>query len=148
MDLLTKIGSLSGLASGIFLVWDRFMAGQPLVWPARQPNLASHIRFLRCTNVSKWDILIRKIKVVPDDVLIISRDDSEDAVVGAYKRNDPFEALIPAGETRDFPLGIRGGDEVSSPFVIIVSWRSARSTGLPKVPVFVFSSLRALRAMK
>jgi hypothetical protein len=97
-------------------------------------------------NVSKWDILIKKIKVIPN-VLSVARDDSAEAITDAHYLNIPFVALIPASETKDFPLGIRGGDESSSPFLIIVSWRSARSTGLPKVPVFVFSSLRSLRAI-
>jgi hypothetical protein len=146
MSLLTEVGAVVGLVSGIFLVVDRFMAGQPAVWPARKPGLAPPIRFLRCMNVSKWDILIKKIKVVPN-VLSVARNDSAEAITDAHYLNLPFEALIPAGETMDFPLGIRGGDDGSSPFLIIVSWRSARSTGLPKVPVFVFSSLRALRAI-
>jgi hypothetical protein len=94
----------------------------------------------------KVDILIKKIKVVPN-VLSVARNDSAEAITDAHYLNLPFEALIPAGETMDFPLGIRGGDDGSRPFLIIVSWRSARSTGLPKVPVFVFSSLRALRAI-
>ena len=146
MSLLTEVGAVVGLVSGIFLVVDRFMAGQPIIWPARKPGLAPPIRFLRCMNVSKWDILINKIKVIPN-VLSIARDDSPEAIADADHLNLPFESLIPAGETMDFPLGIRGGDDRSSPFLIIVSWRSARSTGLPKVPVFVFSSLRALRAI-
>jgi hypothetical protein len=137
MSLLTQIGSISALASAIFLVWDRFMAGQPLVWPARKPEFrAESIRFLRCMNVSKWDILIKKIKVIPN-VLSVARDDSAEGITDAHYLNLPFQTLIPAGETIDFPLGIRRGDDDSSPFLIIVSWRSARSTGLPKVPVFV-----------
>jgi hypothetical protein len=131
MRLLTQVGAVAGLVSLTFLVWDRLMAGQPLVWPARKPRLAPPIRFLRCMNVSKWDILIKKINVIPN-VLAIARDDSAEAITDARYLNLPFEALIPPGETRDFPLGIRGGDDSSSPFLIIVSWRSARSTGLPK----------------
>jgi hypothetical protein len=146
MGLLTEVGAVVGLVSGIFLVVDRFMAGQPIVWPARKPEFAPPIRFLRCMNVSKWDIFIKKIKVIPN-VLFVARDDSPEAIADSHYLNLPFETLIPAGETVDFPLGIRGGDDRSSWFLIIVSWRSARSTGLPKVPVLVFSSLRSLRAI-
>jgi hypothetical protein len=146
MSLLTEVGAVVGLVSGIFLVVDRFMAGQPIVWPARKPEFAPPIRFLRCMNVSKWDILIKKIKVIPN-VLSVAPDDSDEAIANAHYLNLPFEALIPAGETKDFPLAIRDGDDRLCPFLIIVSWRSARSTGLPKVPVFVFSSLRSLRAI-
>ena len=146
MSLLTQVGSVAGLASAIFLVWDRCMAGQPVVWPVRNPKFRDEsIRFLRCMNVSKWDILIKKIKVIPN-VLSISRDDSAEAIADAALLNRPFQALIPAGESRDFSLGIRGG-EISSSFLIIVSWRSTRSTALLKVPVFMFSSVRALREL-
>jgi hypothetical protein len=96
-------------------------------------------------NVSKWDILIKKIKVIPN-VLSISRDDSAEAIADAALLNRPFQALIPAGESRDFSLGIRRG-EISRPFLIVVSWRSTRSTALLKVPVFMFSSVRALREL-
>jgi hypothetical protein len=145
MNLLRDIGSIAGLASAIFLVWDRFMAGQPLVWPTRRPQLGA-LFILRCINVSRWDIVIRKIKVIPN-VLFIARDESVEGISNAADLNAPLEARIPAGETRDFPLGLRVSDDTSSPFVIVVSWRSARSTGIPTVPVFVFSSVRALRAI-
>jgi len=146
MSRLTEVGAIAGLASAIFLVWDRCMAGQPVVWPVRKPEFREEsIRFLRCMNVSKWDILIKKIKVIPN-VLSISRDDSAEAIADAAFLNLPFQALIPAGESKDFPLGIRNG-EPSSPFLIVVSWRSTRSTALLKVPVFMFSSVRALRGL-
>jgi hypothetical protein len=145
-NLLTEVGSVVGLASGIFLVWDRFMAGQPLVWPARRPKHAAPIRYLRCVNVSKWDILIKKITVIPN-VLSVASDDSAEAILDA-DHGISFRALIAAGATRDFPLGIRGGDDSpGARCVIIVSWRSARSTGLFKVPVIVFSSVQTIRAM-
>jgi hypothetical protein len=122
------------------------MTGQPIIWPVRKPEFRDEsIRFLRCINVSKWDILIKKIKVFPN-VLSIARDSSAEAIVDADLLNLPFQALIPAGESRDFSLGIRNA-EPSSPFLIIVSWRSTRSTALLKVPVFMFSSVRALRQL-
>src|SRR5262245_53127910 len=145
MDLLTKIGSISGLVSLIFLVWDRFMTGQPLVWPARRP-LFDALHILRCMNVSKWDILITSIKLIDYENIvkklkrsaIIARYDSIDGVADAADHDASLQALLPAGETREFPMGTRGGDSPSEQwFLIIVSWRSARSTGLPKLPVFV-----------
>ena len=148
MSLLTQVGSVAGLASAIFLVWDRFMAGQPIVWPARKPLHAAPIRYLRCMNASKWDIIIRKIKVFPN-VLYIARNNSPEAIYDA-ERNVGFEPfLLPAGATYDFPLSIRGSDDGSQmrPFVLIISWRSARSTCLPKVAVFMFSSIRAILSL-
>jgi hypothetical protein len=148
VSLLTQVGSVAGLASAIFLVWDRFIAGQPIVWPARKPKTTQSIRFLRCMNASKWDIIIRKIKVFPK-VLDIARDDSADAIYDASE-GVPFEPfLLPAGATYDFPLAIRDGGDGSQmrPFVLIVSWRSTRSTCLPKVAVFMFSSVRAILSL-
>jgi len=148
VSLLTQVGSVAGLASAIFLVWDRFMAGQPIVWPARKPKSAPPIRFLRCMNASKWDIIIRKIKVIPN-VLSIACDDSAEAIYDA-ERNVGFEPfLLPAGATYDFPLGVRDENDGSKvrPFVLIVSWRSTRSTCLPKVAVFMFSSIRAILSL-
>jgi hypothetical protein len=152
MGPLTQIGSIAGLASAIFLVWDRFMAGQPIVWLTRKPHLAPPIRFLRCMNVSKWDILIRKIKVFPN-VVFVAPDDTAETVTDAHDLNLPFQALIPAGETIDFTLGERAEAGRfarwigKSSFLIIVSWRSTRSPCLPKAAVFHPSSLRTLRAI-
>src|SRR5262249_16066272 len=53
----------------------------------------------------------------------------------------------------DFPLIMRRGelldDNTPRPrFMIIVSWRSTRSTWLPRWPVFIWSSVQALHPLE
>src|SRR5215472_13840068 len=54
-----------------------------------------------------------------------------------------------ASRTYDFPLIVRRGELLDdnaprSRFMIIVSWRSTRSTWLLRWPVFIWSSMQAL----
>jgi hypothetical protein len=130
-----------GLLSSIFLVWDRFLAARPVVSIAVESK--SH-RYLRCKNATKYDIMIKRIRTIPKTVFV-AREYSiiaiTDGLIGV-----PFTALIPPDAAYDFPLIVRRGELLDdnaprSHFMIIVSWRSSRSTWLPRWPVFIWSSM-------
>jgi hypothetical protein len=134
----------TGLLSDIFLVWHRFLAARPVVSIAVESK--SH-RYLRCKNVTKCDIMIKRIRTIPKTVFV-AHDYSliaiTDSLIGV-----PFTALIPPDATYDFPLIVRRGELLDdnaprSRFIIIVSWRSTRSTWLPRWPVFIWSSVQTL----
>jgi len=137
----------TGLLSDIFLVWHRFLAARPVVSIAVESK--SH-RYLRCKNVTKCDIMIKRIRTIPKTVFV-AHDYSliaiTDNLIGV-----PFTALIPPDATYDFPLIVRRGELLDdnaprSRFIIIVSWRSTRSTWLPRWPVFIWSSVQTLHAL-
>jgi hypothetical protein len=134
-----------GLLSSIFLVWDRFLAARPVVSIAVESK--SH-RYLRCKNATKYDIMIKRIRTIPKTVFV-AREYSiiaiTDGLIGV-----PFTALIPPDAAYDFPLIVRRGELLDdnaprSRFMIIVSWRSSRSTWLPRWPVFIWSSVQTLQ---
>jgi hypothetical protein len=136
----------TGLLSDIFLVWNRFLAARPVVSIAVE---SKSDRYLRCKNVTKCDIMIKRIRTIPKTVFV-ARDYSviaiTDGLIGV-----PFTALIPPDATYDFPLIVRRGQLLDdnaprSRFIIIVSWRSTRSTWLPRWPVFIWSSMQTLHA--
>jgi hypothetical protein len=127
--------------------WDRFLAARPVVSIA--VDAKSH-RYLRCKNVTKCDIMIKRIRTIPKTIFVAG-DHSliaiTDGLIGV-----PFTALIPPDATYDFPLIVRRGDLLDdnaprSRFMIIVSWRSTRSTWLPRWPVFIWSSMQTLHAL-
>jgi hypothetical protein len=125
--------------------WDRFLAARPVVSIAVESK--SH-RFLRCKNVTKCDIMIKRIRTIPKTVFV-ARDYSliavTDGLIGV-----PFTAPMPPDATYDFPLIVRRGELLDdnaprSRFMIIVSWRSARSIWMPRWPVFIWSSVQTLQ---
>jgi hypothetical protein len=127
--------------------WDRFHAARPVVSVAVEPK--SHY-YLRCKNVTKCDIMIKRIRTIPKTVFV-ARNHSliaiTDGLIGV-----PFTALIPPNATYDFPLIVRRGellddDAPRSRFMIIVSWCSTRSTWLPRWPFFIWSSMQTLHAL-
>jgi hypothetical protein len=137
----------TGLLSDIFLVWRRFLAARPVVSIAVESK--SH-RYLRCKNVTKCDIMIKWIRAIPKTVFV-AHDYSliaiTDGLIGV-----PITALIPPDATYDFPLIVRRGELLDnnaprSRFMIIVSWRSTRSTWLPRWPVFIWSSVQTLHVL-
>jgi hypothetical protein len=136
----------TGLLSDIFLVWKRFLAARPVVSIAVESKSDC---YLRCKNVTECDILIKRIRTIPKTV-VVARDYSliaiTDGLIGV-----PFTALIPSNATYDFPLIVRHGELLDdnaprSRFMIIISWRSTRSTWLLRWPVFIWSSMQALHA--
>ena len=125
--------------------WDRFLAARPVVSIAVDSK--SH-RYLRCKNVTKCDIMIKRIRSIPKTV-VVARDPSliaiTDGLIGV-----PFTALMPPDATYDFPLIVRRGELLDdnaprSRFMIIVSWRSARSIWMPRWPVFIWCSVQTLQ---
>jgi hypothetical protein len=123
-----------GLLSSIFLFWDRFLAARPVVSIAVESK--SH-RYLRCKNATKYDIMIKRIRTIPKTVFV-AREYSIIAITDGL--------LIPPDAAYDFPLIVRRGELLDdnaprSRFMIIVSWRSSRSTWLPRWPVFIWSSM-------
>src|SRR5262245_45335174 len=134
------------LLSDIFLVCDRLLAARPVVSIAVESKSDC---YLRCKNVTECDILIKRIRTIPKTV-VVAHDHSliavTDGLIGV-----PFTALIPSNATYDFPLSVRYGELLDdnarrSRFMIIVSWRSTRSTWLLRWPVFIWSSMQALHA--
>jgi hypothetical protein len=125
--------------------WDRFLAARPVVSIAVESK--SH-RYLRCKNVTKCDIMIKRIRSIPKTV-VVARDPSLIAITNGLI-GVPFTVLMPPDATYDFPLIVRRGELLDdntprSRFMIIVSWRSARSIWMPRWPVFIWCSVQTLQ---
>jgi hypothetical protein len=147
----TQIGAFVGLVTGIFTVFDRLIVGRPLTTISTEDPKGYRARNLRFENVSKHDLLIRRIRSWPA-WLSVAPDDSVRGIITGVMRGS-FGAILPPGETRHFPITVKKGELVDkdsnawAPFVIVVSWRKSRSVWLPQVPVVIFSSARTLRRL-
>jgi hypothetical protein len=90
------------LLSDVFLFWNRFLTAWLVVSIAFESK--PH-RCLRCKNVTKCDIMIKRIRTIPKTVFV-ARDHSliaiTDGLIGI-----PFTALIPPNATHDFPLIVK-----------------------------------------
>ena len=72
-------------------------------------------------------------------------------------RSDPppgFIVILKVDQEREFPLIFKRGELLDDdckevvPFVMIVSWRRNSSYWLPQIPKVIFSSAKAMRALK
>jgi len=74
--------------------------------------------------------------------------------IAAASIGDGFVAILKADQEREFPLVFNRGELLDedckdvAPFVMIVSWRRNSSYWLPQIPKVIFSSARAMRALK
>jgi hypothetical protein len=85
--------------------------------------------------------MIKRIRSIPKTV-VVARDPSLIAITNGLI-GVPFTALMPPDATYDFPLIVRRGQLLDdnaprSRFMIIVSWRSARSIWMPRWLVFIW----------
>jgi len=145
---LVQLGSLAGLLAFCVTLWDRLLSLRPLVWISP----VDHGRDVHVKNIANYDITIRAIRCIPSHIGVASSS-SLDAVVRASV-GQGFMAVLKADQERTFPLIFRRGEllhddcEVTAPFGIIVSWRRNSSCWLPQIPKIIFSSAKAMRALK
>ena len=90
---ITFIGSLVGLAAGIFLVYDRLFRDQPVIFLVAHEYKAA----LRIKNVSEETIIIEDIEITPPIVSLHNANDertkSEDMQAVWYPKENDEEAV-------------------------------------------------------
>ncbi len=145
---LVQLGSLAGLLAFCVTVWDRLLSSRPLVWISP----GDYGRQVHCKNIATYDITISTIRCFPSNIGVASST-SLNAVIRA-SAGQGFMAVLKADQEREFPLIFRRGELLDddcvevAPFVVIVSWRRNSSYWLPQIPKVVFSSAKAMRALK
>jgi hypothetical protein len=145
---LVQLGSMAGLLTFGFTLFDRLLAGRPTVSLA--PSEYGK-RNVRCSNLSAAEILIRSIKTFPRHAQA-AKDDSVGGIARAVIKRS-FQSVCAPGTEKDFPLVFLDGrlmdDELNirAPFIVIVSWRKTRSVWLPQVPAVMFTSAKTIRKL-
>jgi hypothetical protein len=145
---LVQIGSMAGLVTFAFTVFDRLLAGRPIISLARSEHGKRNVR---CSNPSKSEILKRSIGTFPRHARA-ARDHSTKGIIRAAMRGS-FQAVCPPESDMDFPIIFLDGQLMDSessawaPFIIVVSWRKTRSVWLPQVPAVMFTSAKTIRKL-
>ena len=93
IEAVKFFGGLSGLASGAFLVYDRLLKNQPLIFLVAQEYIAA----LRLKNVAQETIVIEEIDIKPPIVALHNANDlrtvNEDKHAVWYPRKNDEEAM-------------------------------------------------------
>jgi hypothetical protein len=109
-------------------------------------------RNVHCKNISTWDITITRMRCRPAGVNLASGTTLN--AIAAASIGDGFIAILKADQERELPLIFNRGELLNedskdlAPFVMTVSWRRNSSYWLPQIPKVIFSSARAMRALK
>ena len=106
-DLITKIGAIVGLATGIFTVWDRLFRARPIAYVHIRGPKGTPYRYVRIANTDKADIQVTDVKCWPR-VFAAAKDHSIRSIAEAAIGRAPL-ALIAPGEDWDFTLIIPSG---------------------------------------
>jgi hypothetical protein len=144
---LRELGSIAGLLSLGFVVYDRFFKDRPHA----SVTMGDYGPQVLITNPSSTDITITGYRVFPA-AYGIARDDSMNNVVSAAA-GEKFSVSIKSGSEAMFPLITKSKDgrkqtEVYRRGVICLFWRKNSSLWLPQIPlrtsyhVSIIASLR------
>jgi hypothetical protein len=98
MNALTTIGSLVGLLTGLFTVWDRWARWRPIADTVAKTKDGGP--YIRIKNAGPADIVIQRIKSRPSAVKV-AKGNSIDAIADAAAGYLEPTVITPQ-ETRDF----------------------------------------------
>jgi hypothetical protein len=147
---MQAIGAYVGLATGLFVLFDRFVAGRPIASISIRGQADNAFSFLRLCNIGRRDIAVLKVSVRPP-IYGVARNDSARAVAAA-EIGTSLTCLLKPGEEREFPLiaidSAAQADAAASRMVVIsLSWRKTSATWLWQMPVVLITSTAAIRRM-
>lgn len=140
-EILKTIGSLAGLGSFVFLVFDRFLKGRPIVTlSVLQYRGGQSFMRVQIKNESEVGILIKRVHSPGGSIRIWDSDSlpsAERAIRGEHPR-----LVIDAGAAVYLPLVWHDkrpeAEDVYFPVVVI--WRNLRNPWMPQWPVRLWSS--------
>ena len=148
LDWVFKVGSLAGLMTFCLAIVDRLFSSRPLVWISP----GDYGRQVHCKNISRSDITVSRIRYYPSSVNVASGTALN--AIGDASIGRGFIAILKTDQEREFPLMFRRGELMDddckevAPFAMILSWRRNSSYWLPQIPKLIFSSAKAMRALK
>jgi hypothetical protein len=142
LEVLTVIGSIVGLATGLFTVWDRWARGRPLAWVTATKLGANPYEYIRIQNPGPVGVFIKRVRAYPPGIYGVAKDRSPGAMMKAQINID-VNVLLGPGETYDLPLlPLRNPSGVAKdqPVRFLVYWRKTSSSYLRQVPVVIMTS--------
>jgi hypothetical protein len=148
IEAIKLIGSIVGLLTGIFTVYDRYVRGQPIASLSFGTEGTRKYARIRIGNGGPHEAAILNITCTPD-VYRLSQDMETRNIVQAVMGREPFFTLKP-GENRELFLISRVENglalEVKPQRVTFaISWRRGNSTWLPQKPIYVRTDTQTIR---
>jgi hypothetical protein len=144
-ELLKTIGALSGLATALFTLFDRFLRFQPLVSVTAQLGLTSSnaTPLLRIRNVAPFDILVEKIEIEPT-LIGLSQQQTIRAMVDVLTGDRITVLLGPSDEQLLYIILLDPSPrhlDASTRIKITVWWRRSETLWLRPAPTWIHTSL-------
>jgi hypothetical protein len=148
VETLTLVGSVVGLATGIFTVWDRWVRGRPLAWVTAERVIAGKFEAAVCIkNPGPGDVLIQEVRVYPKTPQIygVAKDHSLRGITSSLSGTDVNVLLRPDEERLlpiiELPKDLDKPLDTSSRWVcFLIYWCKTSSTWLPQPPIFRMTS--------
>jgi hypothetical protein len=147
VEAITLVGSIVGLATGIFTVWDRWARGRPLAWVTAEKRFSGNPEEYICVkNPGHSDVFILGVRVHPKTPQIygVAKDHSVRAISSSFHGN--VNVLLPPGKEQYLPI-IELPKDLDAPIdtagrrvCFLIYWRKTSSTWLPQFPVIVMTS--------
>jgi hypothetical protein len=128
---LTTFGSLVGLATGVFTVWDRWLRWRPIAYTVAKTNQGGP--YIRIKNVGPIDIVTSR-----PSTFKIAKGKGDSVKEVAYAMVDKLEpTAIAPQETHDFFFWERRAVDAprSRSVWFFIYWRKASSTWLWQIPI-------------
>ena len=149
IQTISFVGSLIGIATGIFVLFDRVLRNRPLAFIVLKGNSNNPLHYVRVKNVGAIDAIVFDIEARPRS-FEISKDHSVGGIAGAIL-NKPSFAILEPGQELDFPFFKNPKREGDKEYVgrirFSVYWRKSSSTWLRQIPIHVFTSTVDLEQM-
>jgi hypothetical protein len=102
IQTISFVGSLIGIATGIFVLFDRVPRSRPFAFIVLGGSRHNPLHYIRVKNVGAIDVIVFDIEASPRS-FEISTDHSVRRIAGALV-NQPSVAILTPGAEQDFPL--------------------------------------------
>lgn len=135
-DAVTRVGSIVGLLSGIFLVYDQFVRGRPIASLTISTEGTRKIPCIRIDNITPYDVAITNTEVRPKTYFMVENLDVRRVIKGAAGKSPYF--MLKAGESKELKIAPMFKDgvplEVTAHSVTsLIYWRRGNATWMPQM---------------
>ena len=151
LETIKTIGSLAGLVSVAFLIWDRCLRGRPLAGVTAKKTGAHSFTYLRISNPGPAEVFILGVRARPP-IYRIAREQSDQALEEVLGNGDAeINLLLRQGEVHDLPIFFNEDtkdEDAPQQVRFLIHWRKASSTRLRQFRVSVSSSTEDIRRIR
>ena len=147
-ELFRSVGALVGFLSGLFLLYDRYAKGRPIVSFTVKDEGTRKLACIRITNIGDYDIAIIDACVKPEVYFLTEDIEVRTLVEGATGKRPSF--MLKPRQEKELVIAPLFKDgiarEVQAQNVTFrISWRRCNVTWLPQMPLYVRTSTATIR---